>query len=120
MCKILYRQVCRVGGDLTEFRDGNVEKNIFRVVEIIFFNLVTLKEEEISAHFKAIVTGRENLEDNLRGDVFFFPLFVRSAIAFGTTENHHDIRGSDNFGLSLNGIPEKIACNEDVRLVDIE
>lgn len=81
---------------------------------------MAIEEEKFFAHFDAAVAGGENLEDDLGGDVVFFPLFVGAAIAFGTTENHHDIGGGDGLGLSLDGIPEEVACNKDLWIVDVE
>ena len=74
---------------------------------------------ELANYITKPMTRRENLEDHLRRHATFFPLLVGATISLGTAKGDHDIGGGADLGLSFFGIPQEIACDENVRDISV-
>src|SRR5439155_21426624 len=57
---------------------------------------------------------------HLRPDVAHQPLKVRAAVSLRATEDHENIGSDPRLVVALDGIPEQLAGDEDVRIVPIE
>jgi len=85
--------------------------------EVVFLNAVALVEVEFVVQLGLSVSRREDLEDDVGGDVVFEPHFVGAARSFGTTEDDHDVgRGAFTVVVGV-GVPEEVGGDEDVGMV---
>jgi hypothetical protein len=71
-----------------------------------------LVEGEFLGHFPSAISGREDLEDDLGGDAFLFPLQVGSTLALRAAEGDEDIGGDAGVAIALDGIPEEVGGDE--------
>ncbi len=88
-----------------------------RIVLIVFLHAVTPIELELGVEFSPAIAGRENLPDHLRSNVRLAPLHVRAAIALGPAKYDQRVRRHADGVAALDGIPQQIAGDEDLRVV---
>src|SRR5262245_3685575 len=73
-----------------------------------------LVESLLVVHFRDGVAWREDLEDDGERKPTLVPLLVRTAVAFGPSEDDEDVWGDAQVGAAFDGVPEQVARDEDI------
>ena len=71
-----------------------------------------VKLEFLVFEFFEGIAGGGNLEDDLGGNIIFFPLLVRPTFPLGSAKGDHDIGGGGCGGVAFNWIPQQIGSDE--------
>src|SRR5204862_5595379 len=87
------------------------------VIDVILLDPMILIEAELADHLHGSVARREHFEHHLGWDTTFDPLEVRAPVSFWPPEHHQSVGSGADLGVSFDGVPQQVACDEDVWIV---